>query len=81
MLQEKVTLTTDREIYCVGEYLLFKAFNLSNDKLKHADWSRVLYVEIITPEGQPVFQGKFKYDTTGSSGMIMIPDDIILPTS
>ena len=77
MLQEKVTLTTDREIYCVGEYLLFKAFNLSDNKLKHADWSKVLYVEIITPESQPVFQGKFKYDTAGSSGMIMIPDDIL----
>jgi hypothetical protein len=77
ILLEKVALITDREIYCVGEHLFFKAFNLSSEQIRSANWSRVLYVEMITPEGQPVFQGKFRYDTAGSTDSFVIPGDIL----
>ena len=76
-LQEKVALSTDRDIYCVGESLLFKAYNLSNQQLKSVNWSTVLYIEIITPEGKSVFQCKYKYDSAGTSGKIVIPDNMV----
>jgi hypothetical protein len=76
-LHEKVALSTDKEIYCTGEPLFFKAFNLSDERLRSADWSKVLYVEMITPDGKPVLHGKFEYDSNGASGGLMIPEDIL----
>lgn len=76
-LNEKVAISTDREVYCTGEPIFFKAFNLSDEILRTPGWSKVLYVEAITPEGKPVFQGKFKYDSGGASGELLIPEDIL----
>ena len=76
-LREKITLFTDRDIYCVGESLFFRAYNLSNQQLKSLSWSTVMYIELLTPEGKSVFQYKYRYDTTGASGKINITDDIL----
>lgn len=75
--QEKVALFTDREIYCVGEPLFFRAYNISDPQLRSIDWSRVLYAEIITPDGKPVYQAKYRYDSAGTSGAIIIPEDVL----
>ena len=61
-LNERVAISTDREIYCTGETIFFKAFDISDEILRSPGWSKVLYVEVITPEGKPVFQGKYKYN-------------------
>ncbi len=77
LLEEKVVVFTDRDIYCVGESLFFRAYNLSDQQVKTANWSTVLYIELITPEGKPVLQHKYRYDSTGSFGSMTIPEDIL----
>ena len=40
---ERIEMFTDRQIYAVGEKILFKALNVSNPELLEACWSKVLY--------------------------------------
>lgn len=72
-LVEKTCLFTDREIYCVDENILFSAFNLSSEELRKANWSNVLYVELIAPDGELVARRKCVYSPGGASGMLRIP--------
>lgn len=76
-LVEKVSIITDRDIYSVLETVNFRAFNLSSKDIKDIEWSKVLYVEIITCEGQAVYQGKFRFGKNGSNGSFIIPNEII----
>ncbi len=75
--QEELKLITDRNVYCVNEKILFKIYNCSNKKLKQLEWSKVVYVEVITSEGKAVAQGKFMYNRNGASGELPIPSDIL----
>ena len=75
-LVEKTTLLTDREIYCVNENILFSAFNGSS-LLKNENWSHVLYVELITPDGEAIAKGKYFYDQDGTAGALKIPDWVL----
>ncbi len=72
-LAEKTFLFTDREIYCVNENILFSAYNQSPPPLRRSQWSTVLYVELITPKGEPVSAGKFIYQEDGTSGSLPVP--------
>lgn len=72
-LVEKTILVTDREVYCVDEQILFSAFNLSSEELRKTDWSNVLYVELIAPDGQIVVRRKCAYNWDGTSGKLQIP--------
>lgn len=65
---------SDKDVYCVGEKLYFSVFNLNfDDKVLI---SKVLYVEIITPGGHPLVQGKFEFSADGVSGALTIPESI-----
>ena len=77
MLVEKVSMVTDREIYCVDEQILFSAFNLSSEQLRKAEWSTVLYVELIAPDGQIIVRRKCVYNKNGASGMLQIPTNTL----
>ena len=72
-LVEKVTLFTDRETYVVNEDILFSAFNLSLPELRNSDWSNVLYVELISPDGDPISRGKYVFSRDGATGALKIP--------
>lgn len=76
-LVEKTCLITDRDIYCVDELINFTAINLSSPELRKAEWSSVLYIELITPDGQLVARRKCAYDKDGTSGAIKIPTGTI----
>ncbi|WP_159517870.1 hypothetical protein [Sunxiuqinia indica] len=76
-LIERMHVVTDREIYCVGEDLLFSAYNLSSADLRDIKWSNILYIEIITPDGESVLQKKYSYGPDGVHGVIVIPDWIL----
>ncbi|NOZ48065.1 MAG: hypothetical protein GXO79_15005 [Chlorobi bacterium] len=76
-LKEEVKIQTDRSTYCVGEYISFVAYNVTNKNLRELNWSKVLYVELITADGKPVIQSKFEFDSIGSSGQLFISKDIL----
>jgi hypothetical protein len=75
--QEYITLFTDRNMYAVNERIYFSSFyRIGQDSVKES-WSKVLYVELVTPSGRPVANGKFQLNEKGSSGYLLIPADAL----
>lgn len=50
-VQEKVYVHTDNQCYFVGDTLWYKAYVVRADDLKPTDMSRILYVELLSPDG------------------------------
>ena len=69
-------IMTDRAIYMVGEELRFRVFNLNSDSLLEMGWSRVFYLELISPQGDPYVQLKLPLDADGSSGVFKVPREL-----
>jgi hypothetical protein len=76
-LVEKVMLITDRETYCVDEDILFSAFNVSSVDMHSTDWSNVLYIELISPDGEAFVSAKFALTNDGTSGSLPIPRTVL----
>jgi hypothetical protein len=76
-LVEKMALFTDRETYAVNEDILFSAFNVSSPALRSADWSNVLYVELIAPDGEALTRKKYTFSQEGTTGALKIPSSVL----
>jgi len=76
-LNERIEIITDRDIYGVGEKILFAGINISPPELNDSCWSKVLYLELLTPGGTSVTQGKFPMDCFSASGYLNIPEDML----
>lgn len=50
-VQEKVYVHTDNSCYFVGDTLWYKAYVVRADDLKPTNMSKLLYVELLTPDG------------------------------
>ena len=50
-VQEKVYIHTDNQCYFVGDTLWYKAYVVRADDLRPTDMSRILYVELLSPDG------------------------------
>ncbi len=50
-IQEKVYIHTDNQCYFVGDTLWYKAYVVRADNLTPTDMSRILYVELLSPDG------------------------------
>ena len=50
-VQEKVYVHTDNQCYFVGDTLWYKAYVVRADDLRPTDMSRLLYVELLSPDG------------------------------
>ena len=50
-VQEKVYVHTDNQCYFVGDTLWYKAYVVRADNLHPTDMSRLLYVELLSPDG------------------------------
>ena len=50
-VQEKVYIHTDNECYFVGDTLWYKAYVVRADNLMPTNMSRILYVELLSPDG------------------------------
>ena len=74
---ERFILNTDRNIYAVGERILFRAFNTSHPEIQKENWSKVLYIELIKPNGTPVKQAKYPLTQYGAYGYLEIPGDLL----
>jgi hypothetical protein len=73
--REKMQLFTDRNLYVAGEEIYFSADLLSEDTLES-----VIYVEMITPDGDKIKSGKFKSEKGLVSGCLAIPEDLLTGT-
>ena len=76
-LNERVTVMTDRHIYAVGEKILFAGIDIIPSELDTNCWSRVLYLELLTPGGKSVAQGKYPINCSRASGYLGIPEDLL----
>ncbi len=71
-LVEKTLVITDRETYCANEDILFSALNISDKNLQDPAWSNVLYIQLLTPEGEVVVQEKYDFGQA-ATGALTIP--------
>jgi hypothetical protein len=76
-LNERIEVMTDRYIYGVGEKILFAGINISPPDLNASCWSKVLYLELQTPTGTSVAQGKFHMSCSRASGYLTIPQHLL----
>ncbi len=74
---ESYVLLTDRNMYAVGEKILFSAFNISPPAIRDACWSRVIYVHLLKTDGTSVAEDKFPLACSGASGFLDVPEDIL----
>ena len=65
MQQERVYLHFDNTAYYLGETMWFKAYVSFGDNLRPSQLSKVLYVELVAPEGYVVETKKYKLDDNG----------------
>ncbi len=74
--QEGLLLLTDRGHYISGESIHFRAYYRSPEGSSLNEWSRVLYVELITPNGNSLAQSKVSINRAGAKGAIAIPEGL-----
>lgn len=75
-LRESVCLLTDRNLYVVGEKVLFSAVILNSPSRGEYDWSRVLYFELIGADGKQEVQTKHLITDFRANGYLILPENI-----
>src|SRR4030095_1866933 len=73
---EKINLFTDRSLYIAGEQIHFSAFISPNDQ-QQTNWSKVLYIELISPDGKSMARNKISISDHLAEGCLVVPADII----
>ncbi len=56
--EEGLLLLTDRGHYISGETINYRAFYRKPAEGPEIEWSRVLYVELILPNGTPLYRAR-----------------------
>lgn len=71
--QEKVYLHMDNNSYFLGDTIWFKAYVTRTDTKMPSDLSKILYVELLTPDGYLVErqQIQLENDTTGYGNIVL----------
>ena len=72
--QEKVYLHFDNAGYFMGETMWFKAYVMNSTTLEATDMSRVLYVELLTPEGRILTSQKLKIEDGQAHGHLPLTE-------
>ena len=76
-LQEKVYVHTDNQCYFVGDTLWYKAYVVRADSLSPSPLSRILYVELLSPDGLLVERQQVVVAARGlSCGQIVLSDSL-----
>lgn len=70
--QEKVYLHTDNTDYFLGETIWFKAYVVTSGLHQPTNLSKVLYVELLTPEGEVALTQKYEINNGRSHGRIYL---------
>src|SRR4030042_6841148 len=80
LMGERVALFCDRTLYIAGEQILFSAFLQTRELSDKNKSSRVLYCELITPDGNQIAGSKYIFEDSYTSGYLNISNDIITGT-
>jgi len=72
-IHEKVDCFTDRSLYICDELIRFRATIHGQVPLASGPWSTVLYVELVSAEGERLAGGKYPLRDNFASGGIRIP--------
>ena len=72
-LQEKIFVHTDRSFYTAGELMWFKLYTVDGHFQKSIDMSKMAYVEILSADKKPIFQGKVELKQGIGHGSFQIP--------
>ncbi len=76
-VQEKVFLHTDNSCYFVGDTLWYKAYVVRADNLYPTNLSRILYVELLTPDGLLVERQNIAISKNGyTCGQFVLQDSL-----
>lgn len=74
--QEKLVLTTDRDIYIGGESIWFTISNFGEKTSEGTDVSKVAYLELLNKENTPIIQQKLYFKDGVATSMVNIPDTV-----
>ena len=74
--QEKVYLHFDNTAYFLGETIWFKSYLATADSLKPSPFSKVVYVELLSPEGYIINAKKLKAENGQCHGDFALPDSL-----
>lgn len=75
--QERIIMFCDRNLYVTGERILFSAFLLAENNEISTGSSRVLYCELITPDGGKIAGNKFIIENNSGYGSLAIPEALL----
>lgn len=76
LFMESVWITTDRSIFIPGETINFCAIVLESDTFLPSSLSKVLKVELIDSEGNPVVQNEFQINNSRSVNILSLPSSL-----
>ncbi len=76
-IREELTCFTDRSLYMSEDLIQFRAMVTLSGPGSSGPWSTVLYVELVSANGQSLAQGKYPIDNQLSFGEIRIPHDML----
>ena len=74
--QEKVYLHIDNTCYFVGDTIWYKAYVTRSDKGWLTDLSKIMYVELLTPDGYLVERQQLKMEDGTAHGAFTLTDSI-----
>ena len=72
-VQEKLFVHTDKSAYTAGELMWFKVYNVDGANHKPIDLSKVVYVEVLDKNQNPVVQAKVAMKDGAGSGSVFLP--------
>lgn len=75
-LQEKAYLHFDNTGYFLGETMWFKAYVVTASDLEPSPSSKVLYVDLLSPEGRVLESKKLKLENGQAHGDFMLKDSL-----
>ena len=73
VLIEKLYVNTDRSFYVAGETMYFSIFAVNSLNHTPLDMSKVVYIEILNIEGEPVLQTKIAMKDGMGDGILYLP--------
>ena len=76
-IREQVLLFSDRSLYAVDETIHFTVDHRVTGPIEGYLWSSVLYLELITANGQSLSQGKYPISDGKAQGTLHIPAEAL----
>lgn len=74
--QEKVYLHLDNTCYFLGDTLWYKGYVMRSDRGTLTDLSKILYVELLTPDGYSVERQQLEMEDGTVHGMFVLKDTL-----